>query len=703
MRRRDFIKVVTVSGSGLMLASFVPSPLFAQGKENDEPGIFSPSVFLKIDSEGAVTVVVQRSEMGQGVRTALPMLVAEELKVEWESIRVEQAEGDKKYGDQTTGGSMSIRVSYDPFRKAGATARIMLITAAANRWNVKPEDCIAEKGFVINKKNNEKLSYGELVNDAAKLPVPEDVELTDPEDFEIIGKPIPRVDTPPKVYGSAIFGIDIVKPGMVYAAVERPPAFGGKVQSYNDSQTRSIKGVNDVFEISTGVAVTADSTWKSFKGKDELEIDWNLGPNKDKDTEDIRNSLKEHLNKEGEIIASVGNPDMELPEGSKLIEALYEFPFITHAPMDPMNCVAVVKDGKAELWTPTQNPQTARSAVAQALGMDEKDVTIYVTLMGGAFGRRLQVDYAIEAAEIAKKTGKPVKLTWTREDDMKHSFYRPPSLNKLTGAVDKSGNPILFTHYVIAPSIIHNRYNYKAEPKDADIADGTQVHYNFPNYKVNGTIVPTFVPISWLRSVYNTQNPFAAEAFIDELAFAAGKDPFEFRRDLLPENSRLRGVLETAAEKSNWYEKPGKGKGKGIACFSGYGSYCAMVAEVTVDDRNNVKVDKYTCAVDCGVVVNPDIVKAQMEGGIIFALSAALKQEITIKNGGVEQSNYHDYTMLSYEESPEIDVHLMENTLPVGGIGEVAVGPTGPALVNAIFAATGKRVRKMPVNQNLQG
>lgn len=703
MRRRDFIKVVTVSGSGLMLASFVPSPLFAQGKENDEPGIFSPSVFLKIDSEGAVTVVVQRSEMGQGVRTALPMLVAEELKVEWESIRVEQAEGDKKYGDQTTGGSMSIRVSYDPFRKAGATARTMLITAAANRWNVKPEDCIAEKGFVINKKNNEKLSYGELVNDAAKLPVPEDVELTDPEDFEIIGKPIPRVDTPPKVYGSAIFGIDIVKPGMVYAAVERPPAFGGKVQSYNDSQTRSIKGVNDVFEISTGVAVTADSTWKSFKGKDELEIDWDLGPNKDKDTEDIRNSLKEHLNKEGGIIASVGNPDMELPEGSKLIEALYEFPFITHAPMDPMNCVAVVKNGKVELWTPTQNPQTARSAVAQALGMEEKDVTIYVTLMGGAFGRRLQVDYAIEAAEIAKKTGKPVKLTWTREDDMKHSFYRPPSLNKLTGAVDKSGNPILFTHYVIAPSIIHNRYNYKAEPKDADIADGTQVHYNFPNYKVNGTIVPTFVPISWLRSVYNTQNPFAAEAFIDELAFAAGKDPFEFRRDLLPENSRLRGVLETAAEKSNWYEKPGKGKGKGIACFSGYGSYCAMVAEVTVDDRNNVKVDKYTCAVDCGVVVNPDIVKAQMEGGIIFALSAALKQEITIKNGGVEQSNYHDYTMLSYEESPEIDVHLMENTLPVGGIGEVAVGPTGPALVNAIFAATGKRVRKMPVNQNLQG
>jgi len=698
MRRRDFIKVVSVSGGGLIVASFVPSQLFAQIKEGEEPTIFSPSVFLKIDSNGIPTVMVHRSEMGQGVRTALPMLVAEELKVDWDTIRIEQADADKKYGSQTTGGSWSIRLSWEPLRKAGAVARTMLITAAANKWNVKPENCRADKGYVINKKNNEKLSYAELVNDASKLPVPETVEMTDPEDFKIIGKSIPRVDTPPKVRGAAKFGIDIVLPGMVYAAVERSPAFGGKVKSYDASKTKSSNGVSGVVEISSGVAVVADSTWKTFKGKNELNIEWDLGPNKNVNNEDIRNSLKEYLDKEGGIISSKGNPGRDFGKDVKVIEATYEVPFITHAPMEPMNCVAEIKNGKAELWAPTQNPQSVQSEAAKVLGMDEKDVIVHVTLMGGAFGRRLQVDYAIEAAEIAKKTGKPVKLTWTREDGMKNGYYRPPSMNKLSGAVDSNGNPVLFTHHVIAPSIAQNRYGAKQEPKDSDISGGTEVHYDIPNIKVTGSIVPTFVPISWLRSVYNTQNPFAAEAFTDELAYAAGKDPFEFRRDLLPKDSRLRAVLQTAAEKSNWYEKPGKNKGKGISCFSGYGSFSAMVAEVSVDERNNVKVDKFICAVDCGIVVNPNTVKAQMEGGIIFTLSAALKQAITIKNGGVEQSNFDDYMMMTYDEAPEIEVHIAHNTFPVGGIGEVAVGPTSPALVNAIFAATGKRVRRLPVS-----
>ncbi len=697
MRRRKFIKIVSVSSGGLMIAAYTPSILYAQEKEV-QPTIFSPSVFLRIDVDGTVTVTVQRSEMGQGVRTALPMLVAEELDIEWKSIRIEQADADEKYGSQSTGGSRSIRTSYDPFRKAGAVARTMLVSAAAKRWGISESEIETEKGFVINKNTEVKLSYGELAAEAAKLPIPEDVELKSPEDFEIIGQPIPRLETPAKVYGDSIFCVDITMPGMIYAAVERPPAFGGSVKSFDGSAAKSINGVHDIFKISSGVAVTADNTWKSFSAKRALKINWDLGPNKNVDSEQIRKSLSDKLSNEGGIIASAGNPDQDFGADANSFEAVYEVPFITHAPMEPMNTIAQVKDGRAELWCPTQNPQWVKSEVARALGLVEENVTVHVTLMGGGFGRRLQYDYAVEAAEIAAKVpGKPVKLTWTREDGMKHGFYRPPSMHKMKGVV-KESKPLFFSHHVIAPSISRNRFGSDAEPKDADIASGTQVYYNFPNYRTSGTIVPTHVPISWLRAVYHTQNPFASEAFVDEVAHAVGKDPFEFRRDLLPEDSRLRAVLETAAEKSNWYEELPKGRGKGIAIFEGYDSYCAMVAEVTVDDNNSLRVNKFTCAVDCGVVVNPNLVKAQMEGGIIFALSAALYQEITIKNGGVEQSNFDDYLMMTYSETPEIEVHLAKNTYRVGGIGEVAVGPTAPALVNAIFKATGKRVRRLPVS-----
>ncbi len=696
MRRRDFIKIVGVSSTGFMVAAYAPSKLFAQDMEN--PTIFSPSVFLRIDKEGIVTVTVQRSEMGQGVRTALPMLIAEELKVDWQSIRVEQADADDKYGDQSTGGSRSIRVSYDPFRKAGATAKAMLITAAANQWSVKTSDCYAEKGFVINKKNNKKLAYGDLISDASKLPIPENVELTDPEDFRIIGRPVESVGTRDRTFGRAVFGIDVKLPGIVYAAVERPPAFGGKAKSFDAADAKKIKGVSQVFGISSGVAVIAENTWKSFQAKRALKIDWDLGPNKNIDSEDIRNSLEVNLDKEGGVIDSKGDPDQDFGEDAKTFEAVYEVPFITHAPMEPMNTIAKVQNGKAELWSPSQNPQWAKSMVAQTLGIPEENVTLHVTLIGGAFGRRLQYDYAVEAAEIAAKLpGKPVKLTWTREDGMKHGFYRPPSMHKMTGVV-KGNQPLLFKHHVIAPSISQNRFGSKNEPKDSDIASGTQVYYDLPNYKTSGTIVPTHVPISWLRAVYHTQNPFASEAFIDELAYEAGIDPLDFRKDRLPKDSRLRKVLETAADKSNWYEKLPKGKGRGLAVFEGYDSFCAMVLEVTVDDSNNYKVDKVTCAVDCGIVVNPNIARKQIEGGVIFALSAAMYQEITIKNGGVEQSNFDDYMMMTFEEAPVFDIYFDLNTYRVGGLGELAVAPTAPALVNALFDATGKRIRRLPVS-----
>jgi isoquinoline 1-oxidoreductase beta subunit len=697
IKRREFIKVVGLSGGGLFLASYVPLQNVL-AKSGDDPKIFAPSVYLKIDSNDVVTIIVHRSEMGQGVKTALPMLIAEELELDWDKIVIEQADADRKYGSQGTGGSTSIRRNWEPLRVAGATARVMLITAAATRWNVAIDECYAENGFIINKSTNEKLSYGELVEEASKLKIPQDVKLKDPEEYKIIGKRIHRVDTPDKIYGKAIFGIDVIIPGMYYAAVSRCSVFGGSVKSFDATKARTLPGVIDVVQISSGVAVIADSTWRALKGKDALKIEWDLGPNSKINSEDIHNDLVQKSKTEGYEIESRGDVSKNV-EGEKPLEAIYEVPFITHAPMEPMNCVAKIENGKAELWAPSQNPQNAQQEVARTLGISEDDVTVHVTLMGGGFGRRLVNDFAIEAAEISKASGKPVKLTWTREDDMKFGWYRPPSMHVLKGSVSTEGDPIKFSHHVIAPSIGQMRFEPNLAPKDYDIIGGTvELEYQFPNLKIAGTTIPTHVPISWLRSVYNTQNPFAVECFIDEMAYAANADPYEFRRDMLPDDSRLKNVLDVAAEKSGWNvnEKLPNGNGKGIALFSGYESYCAQVAEVTVKG-NKLKIDKIVAVIDCGIVVNPDLVESQMEGSIAFALSAALKGEITIKNGGVEQSNFDDYEILTYNEMPVVEFHYIKNYYRVGGVGEVGVPPCAPAVCNAIFAATGKRIRRLPI------
>lgn len=693
--RREFVKVVGIGGGGLFLAAYLPAYGF-RILPGDEPKIFSPSVYLKIDSNGIVTITVHRSEMGQGVQTSLPMLVAEELECDWTKIRIEQADGHPVFGHQSTGGSQSIRRTFDPFRIAGATARLMLISAAAAKWNINIEDCFAENSFVINKLNGKKIGYGELVEDASKLPVPKDVKLKDPKEYKIIGKRIHRLDTPAKIYGAAKFGIDVVIPGMVYASVSRCPSIGGKVKSFSSDKAKKVKGVIDVVEIPQGVAVIADSTWNSFMGKQSLEIQWDLGPNANIDSDSISNGMKKFLNDEGSEIELRGNPDYNLPE-IKTIESEYELPFLCHAPLEPMNCVAKIENGKVELWAPSQNPQDARTQVARALGFKEDDVIVHVTLMGGAFGRRLVSDWAVEAAVIAQKTGKTIKLTWTREDDMKHSVYRPASVHKVKGSIDKEGNLINFYHHVIAESITAQRFNRNIPVKDADIGEGTRrLAYQIPNMKITGTIVPTHVPVSWYRSVYNTQNPFVVESFIDELAHLGNKDPYQFRRTLLPEDSRLRKVLEVAAEKSNWNSPLPKGKGRGIACFEGYGSFCAEVIEVSVIN-NEVKLEKVIAVIDCGTVVNPDTVEAQLEGSIVFALTAALKGEITIRSGGVVEKNYDDYQLLTYSETPLIETHIVNNFEKVGGVGEVGIGACAPALCNAIYTATGKRIRKLPI------
>jgi isoquinoline 1-oxidoreductase beta subunit len=697
--RREFIRVFAVSGTGLVLASYVPLREFIQEK-GSEPKVFAPGAFIKINSNGLVTIIVPRSEMGQGVFTSLTMLVAEELEVDWQKIKVENAYGDIKFGDQNTGGSTSIRKSWEPLRVAGATAKAMLIAAAAARWKVTSSDCVAETGFVVNKISGKRLAYGELVNDASKLPVPHDVKLKDPKDYRIIGKKIHRLDTPGKIYGKTLFGIDHVLPGMRYATVIHFPTFGGGVKKYDATKTKALNGVIDVAVISTGIAVIADSTWQAFKGKNLLSVDWDPGIPANVSSESIRAMMVEKLDSPGELLTRVGSP-VASQTNEKLVEAVYETPFLAHATMEPMNCLAHFKDGKVEIWAPTQNPQEAQAAVARTLGLKAKDITVYVTFIGGGFGRRSDVDYAVEAAEISKFADKPIKLTWTRDEDIRHDFYRPASVHQLKGTLDEQGRPMSLRHHVITPSIEEYKSQQKLDPNHYDFKGGAlERDYQIPRMELTGTIVPTPIPIGYWRSVYRSQNPFALDSFIDEMAWAAHRDPFEFRRDLLPSDSRLRAVLTLAAQEADWYRKPGKGRGKGIACASAYDSYCSYVAEVTLEPNNQLKVDRFVCAVDCGVVINPDTVEAQIQSCVAFALSAALKETITIRKGGVAESNFDSFPILTYDEMPKVEVHIVQNAFPVGGIGELGIGACAPALCNAIFSATGKRIRKLPVELN---
>ena len=705
--RRDFIKICSLSTGGLFLVAYVPAGCSQPDTEVD-PNILSPSAYIKIDSKGIVTVIVHRTEMGQGVLTSLPMIVAEELEVDWKEIVVEQADADAKYGNQLTMGSSSIRDSFKPFRMAGATAKEMLITAASLKWGINKTDCYAENGFIFNRLNENKLSYGELVIDANKLQVPQNVELKNPKDYKIIGKRIKRLDTPAKLFGIAKFGIDIVVPGMVYASVKRSPTFGGSVKSFNPSQTKKITGVLDVIQISSGVAIIADSTWSAFKGQELLEVEWNPGPHTSANNESIRNSFLKELNTEGTEVINTGDTQTSNYDNNKIVKSVYEMPYLVHAPMEPVNCVANVSDDKAEIWAPSQDPQKLQEAIARKigfknifdriLGLKGKDVIVHVTYLGGGFGRKSNSDFGVEAAEISQAINKPVKLTWTREDDMKFGQFRPASMHSLTGAVDESGKAILFSHHVIGSSI--NANLGKKEPKNLedfdDIVGIAEIPYSIPNFKVTATNVSTPVPLWYWRAVYNSQNPFAVESFIDEMAIAANTDPIDFRLNMMDKESRLAHVINLVREKSDWNKKLPDGSGRGIAAFVGFGSYNAQVAEVTVRD-NKLVLDRFVSVIDCGLVINPDSVEAQMEGAIIFALSAALKGEIVIRNGGIETSNFYDYPILEYRETPIIETHIVSNDFPVGGVGEVGIAACAPALCNAIYNATEKRISRLPV------
>ncbi len=686
LTRRDFIKVVSTGGTGLVLAFYLPSARDLDALSLEPAEEFVPNAWLKIDPQGNVTITVARSEMGQGVRTSLPMIVAEELEADWTKVRIEQAPAHPdKYGSQATGGSTSVRRSWDMLRKAGATAREMLIAAAAQQWSVERASCSARNGMVFHDASGKKARYGELVQAAAKMPVPENPPLKDPNDFRVIGTRTPRLDTPQKVNGTAVFGIDVKVPKMLYATVARSPVFGGKVMSFDASKAKSVAGVRDVIPFDGGIAILASSTWAAIQGREALSATWDEGPHAKQNSEGIWKMFEEAAQLEGATEKKEGDVIAALATAVKKVGAVYRAPFVAHATMEPMNCLADVRSDYCEIWAPSQTPQRAQSEAASVLGLPIDKVRVNVTLMGGGFGRRLEADYVTEAVKISKAAGVPVMVVWTREDDMQHDFYRPATYNVLTAGLDKEGWPIAWTHRIVGPS------------SKGLVVGGSAPPYSIPNLLIDYHIKETGVPIGAWRSVGYSQNTFVIESFIDELAHAAGKDPAEYRRQLLDKSPRLKAALDLALFKSEWGKKLPPGMGRGVAAVQGFGSSVAHVAEVSVSKEGEVRVLRVVSAVECGPVVNPDTIEAQIESAIVYGLSAALKDEITIAKGRVKQSNFDDYGILHIDEMPKVEVHIVPSKEPLGGIGEPGVPPIAPAVCNAIFAATGKRIRKLPI------
>jgi isoquinoline 1-oxidoreductase subunit beta len=699
LSRREFVAAGAAAGAGLLIGFYLPH----KGSSKD---IFSPNAYLRITPDNKVTIVVARSEMGQGVRTSLPMILAEELEANWKQIEIEQAGASTLYGLQDTGGSASVHSTWDPMRKAGAAAREMLISAAALTWGVPRSKCVAQNGSVVHSESNRRLSYGELVAKAATLPIPTDVTLKQSKDYKIVGQRLERVDTPSKVKGEAVFGIDFRVPDMKYAVVSRCPTIGGKLTNFDDKESKKIPGVSYVGKVSdSGVAIVANSVWAAMEGRRVLNVTWDDGPNKDLNTAAIMAALRQGANGKSVNLYSTGTASKVSGE---VYKAEYELPMMAHAPMEPENCTAHFQGSRCELWAPTQVPQTCRDKVAQAVGLDSDQVKVNVTLMGGGFGRRLDTDYAVESALVSKAIGGPVKVLWTREDDMRFSSYRPASYHQLSASLDSAGWPVTFSHRFVAGSINGQRGTDPINGADADMPDECALIYSLPNASVDWVNVETPVPLGYMRSVYGLQVAFANESFIDELAVAAGKDPLQYRLHLLEKDQdvqffsttwktgRMRAVLQLAAEKAGWDKPLPAGRYRGIACFGCFQTYAAEVIEITMENAQP-RVQRVVVAVDCGLVVNPTILEQQMHGAIVFGLTNALRARITIEKGRVVQGNFDDYAPLRMNEIPAIESYIVPSTDAPTGIGEPPVPPLAPALCNAIYAATKKRIRALPI------
>ena len=700
LSRRGFIQTSAVAGAGLVLGiHFSPSALA------EEQSAFSPNAYLRISPDGKITIVVARSEMGQGVWTSLPMILAEELEADWKQIEIEQAGASTLFGDQGTGGSASVRTCWDPMRKAGAQAREMLITAAAQQWNVPRESCKAEDGAIVHSASGRKASYGSLAMAAGKLPVPEDPPLKT-GNYKIVGKPLPRLDTPSKVNGSAVYGIDFRVPGMKFAALARCETVGGKVANFDATEARKMPGVRFVDKISdSSIAVVADSTWNAFKARRALKVTWDDSVGKGLTSAAIFESLAKADDSKAVTFFSAG--DVSKASG-RTIQAEYRLPFMAHAPMEPGNCVAHFRGNECEIWAPTQVPQDCRDTIAPLVGLKPEQVKVNITLLGGGFGRRLEHDYAVEAALVSKAINGPVKVVWTREDDMKCSTYRPVSLHKLSATVDSQGWPVAFSHRIIGPSINGQKGAEAVNGVDADFPDETSFLYPIANVRLDYVNTETPVPLGWMRSVYALQLGFASESFMNELAAAAGKDPLEYRLHLLATDSdikhfdstwhtaRMRNVLKLAAEKAGWTKPLPKGRYRGIACFGSFSTYAAEVVEISMEGATP-KVHRVVVAVDCGQVVNPNILEQQIQGAVVYGLTNVMRAQITIDNGRVMQSNFDSYEPIRMNEAPIVEAYNVPSTEAPTGIGEPPIPPLAPALCGAIHAATKKRVRALPI------
>ncbi|MFN5486291.1 MAG: molybdopterin cofactor-binding domain-containing protein [Bradyrhizobium sp.] len=706
LSRRNFLRASAIAGGGLLLSVNLP---FA-GRESEAAaaaGDFAPKAFVRLGGDGKVVLTMPYVEMGQGTYTSIPMLIAEELEIGLNQVQLEHAPpSDKLYanpllGVQATGNSNAMRGAWQPMRKAGATAKAMLVAAAAKRWNVEPATCRAENGEVHHAASGRKLGYGELAADAAQMPVPENVTLKSPAEFKLIGTAAKRLDTPSKVNGTAVYGIDARPPGVKVATLAQSPVFGGRVKRVDDAAAKAVNGVRQIVTLDDAVAVVADHMGAAKKGLAALTIEWDEGPHAKLATADIARELEAATTKPGAVAQNIGDADNALAGAATKVEATYQLPFLAHATMEPMNCTVHVRPDGCEIWVGNQALSRVQAVTAKLLNLPPEKVVVHNHLLGGGFGRRLEVDGVIRAVQIARQVDAPLKLVWTREEDIQHDMYRPYWCDRISVGLDASGKPIAWNNRFAGSSVIA-RWAPPAfrNGLDPDTTEGAiDLVYDIPNFHVEYVRVePPGIPTAFWRSVGPSHNVFVTESMIDEMAAAAKQDPVEYRKALLGKSPRAKAALELAAAKAGWGGKLPAGRGRGVSLQFVFGSYLALIAEVEVAKDGSVRVHRVVCAMDCGTVVNPDTVQAQLQSGINFGVTAALYGEITLKDGRVEQTNFDSYQMLRIDQAPAIEVHIVPSTEPPGGMGETGTSGIVPAISNAIFAATGKRLRKMPVD-----
>lgn len=723
--RRDFIKL-TITLTGTLLIGFDFRTFGEKVLATDELTIFKPNAFVEIYPAGVVTVVIPVPEIGQGVRTALAMLVAEELEMEWMNVKVCQADAGKQYGPwQLAGGSFSIRSYWIPLRKAGAVAREILIYTAAKKWGVRKRECKAEKGQIIHEKSKKRINYGELINDAVSMEIPQEVMLKQPSEFKIIGQPILNIDSPEIVKGRSVFGLDKKVPKMLYAVIERCPVYAGNVREFDDSETRKIDGVKDVIKIESvgppeylyresGVAVVANSTWAAMEGRKKLKIIWDEGANRKENTARFIKEAERRIETSGFVLRDDGNFETAYSNAKIKLDAVYHLPHLAHATMEPMNCIADVKKDHCEIWAPTQVPFIAKQVFADVLGMPSKAVILHVTRIGGGFGRRLRLDYINEAVYLSQKIGAPVQVIWTREDDMRHDYYRPFSVFRMMAGLNEKGEIVAW--------LMRRAGDARKKFKDGKDAQQTEIYTDdfpagfIPNYRLEYAPISVGIRCGDWRGPGHNANGFVTQCFLDEIAHKLKKDPLDYRLNLLGDDrdmpyhhhggpkyntGRMKAVLELVAEKVSWGKSNSHHLSQGIAFHFTFGAYVAMVAEVSVESSGRWKLHRVVAAVDCGILVNRSGAEAQIESGIIDGLSTLLYREITIRNGQVQQDNFHNYPMIKMNAIPHIEIYFIPSDESPVGLGEMALPVLLPAVCNAIFAATGKPIRKLPIKKNI--